>query len=157
VLPPLQQTSPESSAYTSSPSTTTLLSSSIEQRDYRTMDEIAWDVLQTVHGIDPTMFLYHSFSNGGCFLWESICRILEYRHDADVDEKQQQYCKTIGEMGNKIQSLSSKCRGVIYDSSPAWFGSPPLQVMASIETLFRCRKTRYRNTLWFQSTDIKST
>jgi hypothetical protein len=84
-------------------------------RDYGTTDELAWDVLSKVDELDPNIVLYHSFSNGGCFLWESICRVLEFHRDEACDS----------EMSRHLQSLSSKFNGVVFDSCPAYFGDPP--------------------------------
>jgi pimeloyl-ACP methyl ester carboxylesterase len=51
---------------------------------YTTVQEIAWGILQDVHHrfqdypafSRPPYFYVHAFSNGGCFVWEQIRRIL---------------------------------------------------------------------------------
>lgn len=116
----IQPPSPKGWPYSSFTSSS---SSSSLDGDYGTMGEMAWDVLGKVYGMDPTMFLYHSFSNGGCFLWESICRIMEFQMDDTGDV----------EMGRQLKSLSSKCYGVVFDSCPAWFGSPPSKLWHALK------------------------
>ena len=40
------------------------------------MEELAFQVLEQVYTKNPDYYIFHVFSNGGCFLWESTCRIL---------------------------------------------------------------------------------
>jgi pimeloyl-ACP methyl ester carboxylesterase len=50
------------------------------------MHDLAWDTLRELHGQESPRFVVHSFSNGGCFLYEQIQRILCTRHEqADID------------------------------------------------------------------------
>jgi Eukaryotic protein of unknown function (DUF829) len=77
-----------------------------------TVQDWALYTLQTIHNRQPPYYLFHVFSNGGCFLWESVCHILDSR-SAVQEEKELQ------------KQLASKCRGVVFDSCPAWMGSDP--------------------------------
>ena len=76
------------------------------------MEALAWKVLGYIHNSQAEEFIYHSFSNGGCFLWESICKILLL--------KDSKYCNR--EIAAILQQLHDKCKGVVFDSCPAWFG-----------------------------------
>jgi len=40
------------------------------------MQALAWKVLGDIHNSEAEVFVYHSFSNGGCFLLETICQSL---------------------------------------------------------------------------------
>lgn len=91
-----------------------MLSSSRHEEGFGTTDELAWHVLGRVQSISPDMFLYHSFSNGGCFLWESICRVLEFQEDETCSSS----------TSEALRNLSSACKGVVFDSCPAWFDAP---------------------------------
>jgi Eukaryotic protein of unknown function (DUF829) len=54
--------------------------------ELKTMHDLAWDTLRELHGQESPRFVVHSFSNGGCFLYEQIQRILGTRHEqADID------------------------------------------------------------------------
>ena len=77
------------------------------------MQDLAWKVLGDVYNSRAEIFIYHSFSNGGCFLWETLCRILLFKNHKDCN------CKTAA----VLEELSIKCKGIVFDSCPAWFGS----------------------------------
>jgi Eukaryotic protein of unknown function (DUF829) len=54
--------------------------------ELRTMQDLAWDTLRELHRLEASRFVMHSFSNGGCFLYEQVQRILSTRHEqADPD------------------------------------------------------------------------
>lgn len=76
------------------------------------MQALAWDVLGTIHNSQAYIFVYHSFSNGGCFLWEGMCQIM-LSSNAARDRK----------ISSALDNLRGRCRGVVFDSCPAWFGS----------------------------------
>jgi hypothetical protein len=73
-----------------------------------TMQQLGWDVVQELHTTQCSLVVFHGFSNGGCFLWESIRDILACDHD-DTDDNEM------------VGSLRSKLAGVVFDSSPAYF------------------------------------
>jgi hypothetical protein len=77
------------------------------------MQALAWKVLGDIHNSEAEVFIYHSFSNGGCFLWESICQILLLKDKQDCNH----------EILTVLERLHDKCKGVIFDSCPAWFGT----------------------------------
>jgi hypothetical protein len=77
------------------------------------MQDLAWKVLGDIYNSEAEVFIYHSFSNGGCFLWESICQILLLKDNKDCDH----------EISTVLERLHDKCKGVIFDSCPAWFGT----------------------------------
>jgi len=77
------------------------------------MTALAWKVLGDIYDSKAEIFIYHSFSNGGCFLWESMCQILLLK-DCQLDNT---------EIYTKLKVLRGKCKGVIFDSCPAWFGT----------------------------------
>jgi Eukaryotic protein of unknown function (DUF829) len=73
-----------------------------------TMQELGWDVVETLLHSQCSLVIFHGFSNGGCFLWEQIKNILNTTpddHDTNII----------------LQSLRSKIVGVVFDSSPAYF------------------------------------
>ena len=77
------------------------------------MQALAWKVLGDIHNSQAEVFIYHSFSNGGCFLWESICKILLLKDCKNCDRK----------TSAVLKRLHGSCKGVVFDSCPAWFGS----------------------------------
>ena len=92
-----------------------------------TMRDLAWNVLREVHDRRADGFLYHSFSNGGCFLWESLSRIL-LGHGGGGDHRARRYRDRGANPPAPhlrqavVQGLRDRCRGVVFDSCPAWFG-----------------------------------
>mmetsp|Transcript_6260 Transcript_6260/g.15787 ORF Transcript_6260/g.15787 Transcript_6260/m.15787 type:complete len:466 (+) Transcript_6260:149-1546(+) len=140
-----------------------------------TMDDWAWKVLHDIHkstilacpndhsnGNDTNcFFVFHAFSNGGCFVWESVCRIFDMvsinnchpsSKTNENDETEQhahfhhprlrrrrrnnKHGNGFLEHNNDIRialELSSRCRGVVFDSCPAWFGSPPFKLWMALQ------------------------
>jgi Eukaryotic protein of unknown function (DUF829) len=99
-----------------------------------TIQDWAWYTLQTIHGRQPPYYFVHVFSNGGCFLWESICRILEehtYHGNATNQSPHEPPVNTTSLSQNQhqpdpfLEQLATTCQGVIFDSCPAWFGNDP--------------------------------
>jgi hypothetical protein len=101
-----------------------------------TIQDWAWYTLQTIHDRQPPYYFVHVFSNGGCFLWESICRILEQHschginvQQPDDDDDKSQNTSPLSQ--NQVQpepvltQLATTCHGIIFDSCPAWFGADP--------------------------------
>eukprot|EP00934_Nitzschia_sp_Nitz4_P004472 Nitzschia sp. Nitz4//scaffold347_size17400//14860//15669//NITZ4_008838-RA/size17400-processed-gene-0.7-mRNA-1//1//CDS//3329548675//4462//frame0 len=75
------------------------------QHKPETMQGLAWQILSDLQVRQPPAILFHAFSNGGCFVWEQVRKILDMNppvHDA-------------------LPNLSSQLRGVVFDSCPAHF------------------------------------
>lgn len=81
---------------------------------FDTMQDWAWKVLGEIYSSRAEIFMLHVFSNGGCFLWESLCQILFL-------SKNHKDCNP--EIAAVLGGLSTKCKGVVFDSCPCWFGS----------------------------------
>jgi hypothetical protein len=80
---------------------------------HASMQGLAWDVLREVHQSNCEHFIFHAFSNGGCFLWEQVRRILELPAQSPTSEE-------IGEESLKtIDDLRTRTAGVIFDSCPS--------------------------------------
>lgn len=77
------------------------------------MQDLAWKVLEDIYNSGADVFIFHCFSNGGCFLWESVCRVLLFKNNEDCN------CETTA----ILEMLYEKCKGVVFDSCPCWFGS----------------------------------
>mmetsp|Transcript_16131 Transcript_16131/g.37037 ORF Transcript_16131/g.37037 Transcript_16131/m.37037 type:complete len:258 (-) Transcript_16131:1045-1818(-) len=68
-----------------------------------TIRELAREIIETIHASRCPVFLFHAFSNGGCFLWEQVRAILEE------------------EQSDPAVTVRQKLVGVVFDSSPACF------------------------------------
>jgi hypothetical protein len=98
-----------------------------------TIQDWAWYTLQTIHLRQPPYYFVHVFSNGGCFLWESMCRILEEYscHGTNTQPPHESpntsplSTNQVLQPGPLFSHLAKTCRGVIFDSCPAWFGTDP--------------------------------
>lgn len=94
-----------------------------------TMQQLAWYILAQIYAKQSAFFLFHSFSNGGCFLWESIRRVLDRRNEF------QQPVREI------LTDLYTRIKGIVFDSCPAWFGDmnsslrPALKYCTRLERL----------------------
>ncbi|KAG7354203.1 protein of unknown function DUF829 containing protein [Nitzschia inconspicua] len=84
-----------------------------------TVTEWACYTLQRIHIQQPPYFLFHVFSNGGCFLWETVCRILEQGKRVDTSQE--------------LQTLTTNCKGVVFDSCPAWMGDDPAGLWKALQ------------------------
>lgn len=77
------------------------------------MQKLAWQVLAQVHRKQNCALLFHAFSNGGCFLWESIRNCLDYRKEDCCPQPAR----------DTLKALSGRIKGVVFDSCPCWFGA----------------------------------
>jgi len=77
------------------------------------MQDLAWRLLSRLQDGQNSPLLFHVFSNGGCFLWEAIRRALDFRRNKNCPQPVQSILKTI----------ERRIRGVVFDSSPCWFGN----------------------------------
>lgn len=88
------------------------------------MQDLAWDVLAEIHHRQPPMVLFHVFSNGGCFLWEQICRILDQvvvfdSHTCSaVDGESRLAQDKQNVVVDALIRIRERIRGVIFDSCP---------------------------------------
>ena len=110
----------------------------------RTMDDYAWKILNDIHEsiiltcpgkVTNNFFIFHAFSNGGCFVWESVCRIFDNAinkfHSSKMNEHE---TKPPRHKDLRLAlELSSRCRGVVFDSCPAWFGSQPFKLWMALQ------------------------
>jgi hypothetical protein len=69
---------------------------------------LSWNIFRHVQ--DRNIWFFHAFSNGGCFVWEQLRRILS-------EQQQQQQYSEISESRNK--GAVSEPAGLVFDSSPA--------------------------------------
>lgn len=105
-------------------------SSSASLQNLEDMQQLAWVVLSEVHLKQPPSFLYHGFSNGGCFLWEQIIRILdEGKNSSSNNNNNKQVNETSHNeqllVEETLSSLRHRLKGVVFDSCPAWFAAIP--------------------------------
>lgn len=75
------------------------------------VEDLAWDILARVHETQSTCVIFHVLSNGGCFVWEHIRRIM-----GDVNENKIASSESIQAIVSRIQN---SLRGVVFDSCPA--------------------------------------
>ncbi len=98
----------------------------------RTVQDLAWNVLQDIHDHmhhDATAatdnnnnnnnhIYIHAFSNGGCFVWEKISQIL-ISLDLIVDEENHISSSAMSHVQRSILlSIRQQLRGVVFDSCP---------------------------------------
>ena len=80
---------------------------------------MAWEILARIHQIQAPFVLFHVFSNGGGFLWEQVCRILDL-----VQDRQRHATERVVDFEINPQEAASlseirrKVRGVVFDSCP---------------------------------------
>lgn len=76
------------------------------------IQDLAYETLCDVEASQCSIFIFHGFSNGGCFLWEEIRNVL------DVAQT---------ETSTRLRNLRHKLAGVIFDSCPAYMGPSGLE------------------------------
>mmetsp|Transcript_7597 Transcript_7597/g.11414 ORF Transcript_7597/g.11414 Transcript_7597/m.11414 type:complete len:289 (-) Transcript_7597:155-1021(-) len=74
------------------------------QSDAENMHQLAMAVIEKAGSLPYSHITLHVFSNGGCFLWESIRDIL-----------------SLEELSASAKTVKSRLRGVVFDSSPAYY------------------------------------
>lgn len=75
------------------------------------LQALAWDVLGEIEKKEPPAVLFHIMSNGGGFVWEHIRNVLDSGSNFDSSTRE------------TLEAIKfSSIRGVVFDSSPAWFG-----------------------------------
>jgi hypothetical protein len=79
------------------------------------MNDLAWDALAQIHQSDCNLVLFHVFSNGGCFLWELISRILGGSEHCQGKDHDPQLEQTVV---NSLSGIRSRVGGVVFDSCP---------------------------------------
>jgi hypothetical protein len=94
------------------------------------LQELAWHVLAQVSSRQPCGFIFHGFSNGGCFLWEQIRRI-----QMESDNKSSDNTAMDEETRAVLQSVMEQTKGVVFDSCPVWYyGTKPTALFAALHT-----------------------
>jgi len=78
------------------------------------MQDLAWEVLSQLHFSQSQDVMFHLFSNGGCFFWEQISRILSSSLQDEIDGKE-----TLTNFSNDLQNIQSRIRGAVFDSCPS--------------------------------------
>lgn len=111
------------------------------------MQDLAWKILRHIYRSRAEIFIFHSFSNGGCFLWESICRALLQKSNKNCDR----------ETARILEILYRKYKGVVFDSCPCWFG-PRLGSSSGLwEALQHCSIEERQRVISVYGGRIKST
>lgn len=78
------------------------------------MQDFAWNILQEVNNRNCDYLIFYAFSNGGCFVWESVRRILNLSSPGATMKlllNEDQY--------NTVKNLREKTVGVVFDSCPS--------------------------------------
>ena len=96
------------------------LSSSTATTTPQSMQDLGWQVLGQIHNQQASSWIFHGFSNGGCFLWDQIRRILMEKDATKQPAK------------DLLNFLSSRTKGVVFDSCPAWFAGNPSGLRAAL-------------------------
>jgi hypothetical protein len=73
----------------------------------RSTRQLAIQTLQEVQDSQCSAFILHIFSNGGAFLWEEVCDVMQQKNS------------NVG--GKNYSMLRRKLAGVVFDSSPAYY------------------------------------
>ena len=77
------------------------------------LDDFGWEIIEAVYRGNPSVVVFHAFSNGGCFVWE---RIRDTLGQQSLD----------AETSCVLDAVRSKLVGVVFDSAPAWYYSEGL-------------------------------
>lgn len=88
------------------------------------LQDLAWQVLGQIHNQQACAWIFHGFSNGGCFLWDQMRRIVM---ENDTTNEQLLPVQDI------LNSLSSRTKGVVFDSCPAFFADNPSALRAGLK------------------------
>ena len=89
-------------------SSSTFVGTPRKERDDGSLDALVWELMDIID--QCPVFLFHGFSNGGSFVWERLRDLLE-----------------------KGSNKEQKCLGVIFDSSPAYFGGEENKLNAALD------------------------
>lgn len=83
------------------------------------MKSMAWDVLREIHQSNSSFILFHSFSNGGFFLWENVRQILSgYSNDLNTREMNAESQQS-PDIVEHINEINAKLGGLVFDSCPS--------------------------------------
>lgn len=78
------------------------------------LQNLAWDVLAEIDNRDPPFLFFHTFSNGGCMLWEQIRRLYGLENTL-AGENGATVPVTVQK---KLRKMKMKTIGVTFDSAP---------------------------------------
>lgn len=85
------------------------------------MQRHAWSLLQEVHHRKSSYILFYAFSNGGCFVWQEVRRILQAA--AQTSEGSAKESSTVLGMGegqrSQLTTIRQRMAGVVFDSCPS--------------------------------------
>lgn len=111
------------------------------------LQDLAWKILRCIYTSRAEIFIFHSFSNGGCFLWESVCRALLQKSNTNCDR----------ETTEILEKLYRKCKGVVFDSCPCWFDPRPGSSSRLWEALQYCSIEERQRVISVYGARIKTT
>jgi Eukaryotic protein of unknown function (DUF829) len=74
---------------------------------------LAWDVIRDLVKSNCSFIIFHSFSNGGFFLWENMRQIL-----LDDTNSQRNCCERNESRSIALSKISEKLGGLVFDSCP---------------------------------------
>jgi Eukaryotic protein of unknown function (DUF829) len=81
------------------------------------MTSMAWDVLREIHQTNYSFLVFHSFSNGGFFLWENIRQILfTYGRNNLPAQYQDDRIRKVSEY---VGGINDTIGGLVFDSCPS--------------------------------------
>lgn len=84
------------------------------------IQSLAWDVLREIHHANSSFIIFHSFSNGGFFLWESIRQILSnYAKVDNFASEEREYNQKSVSIGQSLSTIKNNVRGLVFDSCPS--------------------------------------
>ncbi|KAL3763110.1 hypothetical protein ACHAWU_004996 [Discostella pseudostelligera] len=109
-------------ALTDGPSSDSKLSTSSESE----MKQLAINLLQELHTLQPPRIVLHLFSNNGCFLWEWVRHLLF---------EQQDLSSSCVDSAIDTQYLKQKLIGVIFDSAPAYYDGNTSVIQSAFQYL----------------------
>ena len=79
-----------------------------------TVQGLAWRVLYRIRQLNPHGVVFHIFSNGGCFVWENLRRILDHEIGTCTEERG----PGSSAENTILLQIRLAIRGVVFDSCP---------------------------------------
>lgn len=90
------------------------------------MQSHAWNILQEVHQHQSPYIVFYAFSNGGCFVWQEVRRILHAAATADKSSQIDRLAKDNNPIQNleeeqhsQLLTIQQRMAGVVFDSCPS--------------------------------------
>ena len=90
----------------------------------QSMQSHAWNILQAVHERKSPYIFFYAFSNGGCFVWQEVRRILQAASDKNNNingrTKKSGIIQNIEEeQHSQLLTMRRRMAGVVFDSCPS--------------------------------------